>query len=32
MHCALLNLGKIEDFYPHDLREHILAGKRLLKR
>jgi hypothetical protein len=29
---ALLNLGKIEDFYPHDLREHMLAGKPLLKR
>ena len=29
---ALLNLGNLKEFYPHDLREHLLAGRPLLKR
>lgn len=28
----LLNLRNTEDFYPHDMRAHILSGKPLLKR
>jgi hypothetical protein len=29
---ALLNLENTDEFYPHDLRAHLLAGKPLLKR
>jgi hypothetical protein len=29
---ALLNLGRTDELYPHDFREHLLTGKPLLKR